>query len=275
MWHGGATRFRIRVFLSTSDPWVKPQDDVEPTTMTRIYTPGPLANQAQIELDNNAANHVSRVLRMRVGDQLILFDGQNIEYPSEIISIDKKSVIIKINHTKVVNRESQLQIHLYQGLCRGEKMDWVIQKSVELGVASITPILTEYGNVKLNGDRLDKKHEHWQKIIIGACEQSGRNQLPLISMPKKLVDTVAHLKQMPGLKIVCDPHTSQSLQSALPKSLKEAHVLVGPEGGFSQSEIDLLHQAGVASVSLGQRILRTETAPLSILSILQFCVDSI
>ena len=152
----------------------------------RIYHPSTTQPNTTLTLSKAAAKHVSRVLRMHVGDQLTLFDGSGHEFTAHITTLDRQTVTVDVGHGQDISRESPLQIHLIQGLCRGEKMDWVIQKSVELGVASITPLHTQFSNVKLSHDRIPQKMSHWQQIMISACEQCGRNIIPTLHAPLTL-----------------------------------------------------------------------------------------
>lgn len=236
--------------------------------MTRIYYPQALSLYQTVTLTPDASNHITRVLRMRIADTIILFNGGGMEFTASIQTIDRKAVTAKVITQHQVDRESPLNIHLVQGLCRGEKMDWLIQKSVELGVASITPLHTEFGNVKLPAERMVKKLEHWQKVVIGACEQCGRNVIPTVHSPIHLKDFL-NQNEISGLKLMCDPRGVTTLKHIVPQSVKDITVVVGPEGGLSDNEISNLQRQDFQSVKLGPRILRTETAPLAILSALQ------
>lgn len=230
-------------------------------TIRRIYHPECLQANITVVLTQDAANHLVRVLRLRVGEEVILFDGSGSEFKSMIESISRSSVQVKILQSAFVDRESPTHIHLLQGLCRGEKMDWVIQKSVELGVASITPLWMEYSNVSLSADRIVKKVEHWRKVVISACEQCGRNILPAIHEPVRMIDYLQ--QQAEGVRLFCNPRDGQSIKAILNEVGREVTIVIGPEGGISPDEISQLERQGFQSISLGPRILRTETAAIA------------
>lgn len=232
----------------------------------RIYHPAPLADGQETELGDDAANHVVRVLRMNAGAMLTLFCGDNKEYAAQIIDAGKRTVRVKILSTQMSDKESPLPIHLAQAISRGEKMDYTIQKAVELGVASITPLFTERCGVKLADDRLDKRLEHWQSVASSACEQSGRNYVPKVLAS----DTLSHwlTQALPGTRLTLDPLGQHSL-SDLPPPTSPIVLLIGPEGGLSPAEISAASAAGFQGLRLGPRILRTETAALAIIAGLQ------
>lgn len=231
----------------------------------RIYHPEPLQPFAEVALSEDAANHVGRVLRLREGALLQLFCGDNHVYPATIVSASKKHVSVKLDDAIEQNQESTLEVHLAQGISRGERMDFVLQKSVELGVKSITPLFTERCTVKLNAERLEKKQEQWQRIVISACEQSGRNYVPRVHTPSTLEDWLSQPPQ--GTRVILEPTANHSI-GALPAT-QQVELLIGPEGGFSSGEIERCVQQGCQGVRLGPRILRTETAALAALTALQ------
>lgn len=231
----------------------------------RIFHSEPLVVDQSIELDEDAANHVARVLRLGVEHELALFCGDNHVYRAVIIGVDKKRVHAKVLEKTLADVESPLRIHLVQGISRGDRMDFTLQKSVELGVASITPVFTERCGVKLQGERLVKRHQQWQKIVIAACEQSGRNQVPLVHQPITLDAYLANADRPQTLTL--EPSAQHSLKSA--PVAREIALLIGPEGGFSESEIARTHAANCTPVRLGPRVLRTETAALAALAALQ------
>jgi 16S rRNA (uracil1498-N3)-methyltransferase len=232
----------------------------------RVYCPETLSQQATIQLTDNAARHVSLVLRLSLHDQIILFNGDGADYSAKIINIAKKSVQVHITEKFIINRESSIQIHLGQAISRSEKMDFVIQKAVELGVTEITPVMTQYCAVKFSAEQTHKKMSHWQGIIISACEQSGRNVLPKIHAPMELVQW---LQSSHSCGIVFDPEATDSLKSF---AFQPSHVslLIGPEGGLSNNELTLAKQNQFRVVKLGQRILRTETAALAAMTATQY-----
>lgn len=234
----------------------------------RIYEPQSLSLHAQLDLNEDAANHVGRVLRLNVGDQIWLFNGENDnQYLATIIQSTKKSVQVEIvEHQETIN-ESPLKIHLGQAISRGDRMDFVIQKSVELGVDAITPLFSERCGVKLSGERLDKKRQQWQKIAIAACEQSGRNQVPMIHQPISLNDWIN--QQDDAVKLTLHPRASYRINTLPEPKVKQIRLLIGPEGGFTDDEVNLSEQAGFIETLLGPRILRTETAALTAITALQ------
>jgi 16S rRNA (uracil1498-N3)-methyltransferase len=231
----------------------------------RIHTGQALSADSEFELEPAPSQHIARALRMRVGDALLLFDGRGGEYPATISAIDKKRVQAITGAHVQREVESPLAIHLGIAISRGERMDWVVQKATELGVASVRPLLSERTEVKLKGERQQKKLAHWQYIAISACEQSGRNRvpdvLPLIALDAWLPDIEADRKLV--------LHHRAMGQQAARNTPASVALLIGPEGGLSDAEIGRAEQAGFASLRLGPRVLRTETAPLAAIAILQ------
>lgn len=235
--------------------------------MTRIFHPGDWSCEAQLNLTAEASHHLARVLRKRVGDELTLFNGQGLVAVSTIISLDKRQVIVTIDAIVPVDKaniESDFCLHLYQALSKGERFELVIQKAVELGVTTITPMLTERTVVRLDDKRLAKKQQQWQKMIISACEQCGRNSLPLINEPITFSQAIA--KDVKN-KIILHPHHSNEVE--LNKIEDEINLYIGPEGGFCESEVALAIDNQALTWQLGPRILRTETAAITALAILQ------
>ncbi len=233
---------------------------------TRIYVDLDLSVQKQLELPEVAGNHVGRVLRMRVSDPLILFNGQGGEFIAKITSVNRAKVNVEISTFVNQERESTLRITLGQALSKGDKMDFTIQKAVELGVNNITPLLTRYSNVRLDENKLDKKLEHWRKVIISACEQCGRNTIPELADITKVDDWVPHTKA--DLKLLLAPDAESSL-SDLDEKPESICIVIGPEGGLSRSEIRSLEDNNFTGIRLGPRILRTETAGLTTVAALQ------
>ena len=232
----------------------------------RIYQPGHYSVGEMIELSATASLHVGVVLRMQPQDELTLFCGDNREFSARITSVHKKKVTIIIVAEQSVNRESSRRIHLAQAISKGDRMEWVIQKAVELGVTSITPLFTTHCVVKLDVERLAKKHAQWQAIAIAACEQSERNQLPIIHSACSF-DEYMHACEA-KLKLVLHPYASKSWRDV---TFIEGDIalLIGPEGGLSDVEVALAQQHAFQSLCLGPRILRTETAAVAALSVLQ------
>ncbi|WP_373767677.1 16S rRNA (uracil(1498)-N(3))-methyltransferase [Glaesserella sp.] len=233
----------------------------------RIYHPEPLAGKNNCVLSDEAANHVGRVLRMQEGAELILFDGSNMTFHAVIRHIGKKQIDVAIRSSQTDDRESPLSIHLGQVISRGDRMEFTIQKSVELGVNVITPLWSERCGVKLDGERQDKKIQQWQKIAIAACEQCGRNMIPEIRPIMKLSDWCKEQDGM--LKLNLHPRAQYTLKS-LPTIPREGvRLLIGSEGGLSPKEIAMTEEEGFTEVLLGKRILRTETASLATITALQ------
>ena len=231
----------------------------------RLYTAKNLVEGERISLDEQKSQHLLRVLRARIGDSVIVFDGKQGEYSGTLIEANKSNAVIKLIQYQNVDRESPLAIHLLQGISRGERMDYVIQKASELGVAFITPLFTARCTVKLSGERLAKRVAHWQSIAISACEQSGRCHLPKITPAITLKNC---MRQHQGNGFICDTAAEHSIHD-YPKLNGSVSVLIGPEGGFTKDEIQLAKDAGFQSLSLGPRILRTETATVVAATLLQ------
>ncbi len=203
---------------------------------------------------------------MTSGQPLELFDGSNQIFSATIVQAGKKSVTVQVNEGVTDDRESPLFLHLGQVMSRGEKMEFTIQKSIELGVNLITPLISERCGVKLDAERLEKKRQQWQKIAIAACEQSGRNVVPEIRPVMQLSDWCAEQEQ--GLKLNLHPRAAQRINT-LPLPVSRIRMLIGPEGGLSNEEIAMAAQQGFTDILLGPRVLRTETAALTVLTALQ------
>ncbi len=232
----------------------------------RVYSPQTMAIGDRIELEAGAARHLTSALRMNSGQLVTLFNGTGGEYTAELVEAKKGKATVTINSFNQVDRESSLSIHLAIGISRGERMDWIVQKATELGVSEITPLFTERCEVKLSGDRLDKKVGHWQQVAISACEQSQRNRIPSVNTPIKLEQWQQDCEA--SLKLVLHHRTEKSLGDMLAPSAEIA-LLIGPEGGLSEREIEQAISLDFSSLALGPRVLRTETAPLAAISILQ------
>ncbi|MEE8321061.1 MAG: 16S rRNA (uracil(1498)-N(3))-methyltransferase [Gammaproteobacteria bacterium] len=224
-----------------------------------LYLDQPLREGERITLPAPASHHVARVLRMRPGQELVLFNNTGGEYVANIISIERKTVEVEVASFRNDDRESILHITLVQGISRGQHMDYTLQKAVELGVKRIVPAFTEYGNVRLDGQRLTGKIDHWHGLIINACEQCGRNRLPVLDSPIAVTDWIE--QDQNRTKLILHPGGVRGL-SGLPCPQGPLSLLAGPEGGFSESEISLAAQHDFVPVALGPRILRTETAAL-------------
>ncbi|WP_318368248.1 16S rRNA (uracil(1498)-N(3))-methyltransferase [Enterobacter sp.] len=232
----------------------------------RIYHPEFLTAGQDVALSDDAANHVGRVLRMTAGQAVQLFDGSNQIFDAEILRADKKSVVVNVRTAETDDRESPLHIHLGQVMSRGEKMEFTIQKSIELGVSLITPLFSERCGVKLDAERLNKKIQQWQKIAIAACEQCGRNRIPEIRPAMDLEDWCAEADD--GLKLNLHPRASASINT-LPLPVERVRLLIGPEGGLTADEIAMTARYQFTDILLGPRVLRTETTALTAITALQ------
>ena len=239
----------------------------------RIYHPSPLAGLDSCLLSEDAINHVGRVLRMKEGEQIILFDGSNHIFHARLQAVEKKQIIAKIESSELDDRESPLAIHLGQVISRGDRMEFTIKKSVELGVKTITPLWSERCGVKLNDERQDKKLQQWQKIAIAACEQCGRNEIPEIRPMMKLTDWCKEQDNM--LKLNLHPRAKYTIRQLPHIPPEGVRLLIGSEGGLSAEEIQMTEKEGFTEVLLGKRVLRTETASLAAITALQVCFGDI
>lgn len=235
-----------------------------------------LRQNEELELDPRAAAHVVRVLRRKIGDRIVVFDGHGTEAEAELIAIERRGPCrVRIGTPRTIDRESPLKLELIQAIARGEKMDWVIQKATELGVAAIRPVFTERSEVHPKGQALLRKQQRWREIANAACEQSGRNTLPILHAPVALcqVVTAANVRLMLDLDGATRLARAVSAQPAGVDSNTVA-LAIGPEGGFGDQDRLLLHNSGFVAVTLGPRVLRTETAGLAAISVLQWlCGD--
>lgn len=242
----------------------------------RFYFPEPLALGARVNLPQDAAHHAVRVLRMGENDSVTLFNGDGHLYRAKILRVEKQAVVVLIEQRTAASRESPLVITLLQGISSGERMDFTLQKSVELGIAAIQPIQAERSVVKLSGERKEKRLRHWQNIVTAACEQCGRNVVPEVRPVLGLMEWlgqasgVGHQASGEVLRIHLSPEAEIGLRD-LEKPVGPVALAVGPEGGFSEQEHTALRQCGFVGVRLGPRVLRTETAALAALAAMQVC----
>ncbi len=232
----------------------------------RVYEPQSLTAGAELPLGENASHHVGRVLRAAVGDELQLFNGEGLECLAVISAISKKQVVVTLGSPVACHTESPLSIALGQCLSKGERMDYAVQKATELGVSTIHPLFSDRTEVKLPADRADKRVRHWQQIAVSACEQSYRGVVPDVSSPQPLQQWLTTVEA--DVKLVLDPRGATPINPNMnPASVA---LLIGPEGGLSEAEVDAAIAAGFQSVVLGPRVLRTETAPVAAMSLLQY-----
>jgi 16S rRNA (uracil1498-N3)-methyltransferase len=232
---------------------------------TRIYAPDAQAPGAQLSLSGPAAHHLSRVLRAAVGDHLVVFNS-GVEFPAVITRSDKHGVSVRLEQGASIDRENPLPCVLAQAISSGERMDLTLQKAVELGIHAVHPLYSERSIVRLDADRVVKRVEHWRQIMIGACEQCGRNEVPSVASPQPVIEWLGALPPpVEGeLRIMLSPHAEQRL-AELPRPAR-ALLMAGPEGGFTEVEAALARQRGFVELKLGPRVLRTETAALAALS---------
>lgn len=232
----------------------------------RLYYPKPLSVQSSLTLDKSASHYLAQVVRVRPNSKIILFNGEGGEYHGEITDVNKTTTV-KIKDFDPINRSSSLNIVLGQAIARGDRMDLIVQKATELGIHALVPLTTQKSIVKLDEKRQAKRHQHWQQIVISACEQCGLNTLPAVASITRLIDWCQ--QPFDGLSIMLDPGATASLKTLTLPSNKKIRLAVGCESGWSEEERMLLAQHDFQAFHLGQRILRTETAGMAALSILQ------
>lgn len=230
----------------------------------RHFVDAALAEGSRVVLPEDAVAHLVRVLRMGIGDPITLFNGDGFDYPARISSLSKKSAEAQVTAQCEVGNESPLRLTLAQGIARGEKMDLILQKATELGVARIAPVITERTEVRLDGERAAKRMLHWRGVVTAACEQSGRARVPVVLEPQALASFAAN--EAPGLRFILDPLADKGIADAGIGVDQSVTLLIGPEGGLSERDRLLLRAAGYEGLRLGPRILRTETAGLAALA---------
>lgn len=234
----------------------------------RFYTNSPLVLNETVQLSENAAAHATRALRLTEGDHAILFNGDGHNYDCTLTTVKKNSVTAIITLASEVHNESPLNITLLQAISSGDRMDFTIQKAVELGVKNIQPITSKRSVVKLSAERAEKRTEHWQNIAISACEQSGRAYVPKVLTPISLENWFSQKPSVGTTRILLNPIGAKRL-TEIQKPTGEIQLLIGAEGGLSQEEIDLATSQNFQSIVLGPRILRTETAALTAIAAMQ------
>lgn len=234
----------------------------------RIHIPAPIRPGTELVLDADRSHYVSRVLRLRAANDLVLFDGNGDEYPARISHISRQGVTVSVGRRLERDVESPLEIHLAQGISRGDRMDFVVQKATELGAHRITPVITGFSVVRLDAEKAAKRALHWTKIARSACEQCGRNVVPSIDPPQALPEWLHSAKARESTRLVLHPAADKALASMDDPGERIA-LLIGPEGGLSDAEYEQAREAGFVACSLGPRILRTETAAVAALAALQ------
>jgi len=235
--------------------------------LTRVHVDAHLQTGQRLTVEGAAGNHISRVLRLRTGDALTLFNGQGGEYGGSIEEIHRDTVVVSVLERREMERESPFQLALAQGISRGERMDWVVQKATELGVWRIQPLFTERSVVQLDEKQAIRKIQHWRSIAVAACEQSGRNRVPEITQPVGLYEMLEH--HIPGgTALLLSPGASLRIAD-IASAAADATVLIGPEGGLADVEQAAAIKSGFTPVRLGPRVLRTETAAVCALTLLQ------
>lgn len=233
----------------------------------RLFCPAPLAPGAIVSLTDSAAHHAARVLRMKAGDELILFNGNGNDFAGQIQRIDKHEVVAKLGSASPVERESPLDVTLVQAISSGDRMDFTLQKAVELGITAIQPVAAERSVVKLSGERAEKRRAHWQNVVISACEQSGRATVPPVASVLPLADWLGQRNEY-ALRLLLSPTAPNTLHT-LEQPRGPICLLIGCEGGLAPREQQTAVSCGFTPIRLGARVLRTETAALAALAALQ------
>ena len=239
-------------------------------SLTRIYFPGEIPAHGECALASDQAHHVARVLRLEAGAAVIVFDGRGVERDAVIARVTKSGVVLNVGAPRAVDRESPLAVTLAQGMSSGERMDYTVQKAIELGAAGIRPLATSRSVVRLDAERAQKRIAHWQAVVIAACEQCGRNSVPQVLPVMNYYDWLAHEagQRAATLRVLLSPSAPTALRD-LPRPSRRITLLAGPEGGLSPQEERDAQTAGFTPVRLGPRVLRTETAALAALSAMQ------
>ena len=236
--------------------------------ITRCPVSQSLSVGSEVALPEDIANHLVRVMRLQVGERCVLFNGDGQDYGAELVSSSKREAVVRITDATALDNESPLAITLVQGVARGEKMDLILQKATELGVAAFVPVNSDRSEVKLEGERAAKRVAHWNSVVASACGQSGRARIPAVAAPLNLA---AACQQLPAdsLRLCLDPRGQWTLATLPDAPAGGIVIAIGPEGGWSERDLALLANAGFQGLQLGPRILRTETAGLATIAALQ------
>ena len=235
----------------------------------RLFVDDDLSVGQRYSLASAEQNYVRNVLRLTEGAEVVLFNNSGKEFSAKLAQVGKKFVALDVVSEQVCDKESNVVIELGQAITKGDRMDFSVQKSVELGVSRVVPLFSQHGVVSIKGDRLSKKRQHWQKVAVSASEQCGRALVPPVEKPEHLQDWLKSKSGVDAVKIVLLPGADISLKS-FPVPLSPVVVLIGPEGGLSDDEVSMALDAGFVGVSLGPRVLRAETATVAVLGAIQF-----
>ena len=236
--------------------------------LTRVHVTVPLQVGKRIAVEGTAANHITRVLRLRSGEPLTVFNGNGTEYSATILEFHKDAVMVEVKSEQTPRRESPLPLTLAQGISRGERMDWILQKATELGASRIVPMFTERSVVRLDAKQAERKVQHWRAIAIAACEQCGRNVLPEIAHPADILEFLGSGVEPQTTRLLLSPASDVSIDEVSADTVGIT-VLIGPEGGLTETEHEVAMRSGFTAVRMGPRVLRTETAAVAALTILQ------
>ena len=243
--------------------------------LTRVYTPDLLSTDATVVLSAMPSAHLIKVLRLRAGAKAVLFNGDGLDYLCEILLAKPEAAQLRVLSAQPAALESPLKITLIQAICRGDKMDWVLEKATELGVTHVIPVQSERSEVQLDSERANKRREHWQRIIVSACEQSGRAFVPQVEALQTLSNRLSG-EISAAAKLVLEPSGApiSIASNLLARGLTSVALAVGPEGGWSERDLAQLTLGGFSAVAIGTRVLRTETAGIAAISVMQaFCGD--
>jgi 16S rRNA (uracil1498-N3)-methyltransferase len=238
--------------------------------LTRVYIDAALIPGSFVELPPETASHLARVLRARSGDELILFNGDGREFNGAIETVRGSRVSASVGDGRLVDRESPLAITLVQCVPRGDRMDFIVQKATELGVARIVPVLSQRSVVRLDKSQAESKAVHWRAVAVSACEQCGRNRLPTIEAAQPLLNYLGESSAGAGPRLVLEPESAPQMGTLAPgpggaagAAMTSAEIAIGPEGGFASEELEAFRVAGFSQVGLGPRVLRAETAAIA------------
>jgi 16S rRNA (uracil1498-N3)-methyltransferase len=244
--------------------------------LTRVFVEGELQSGSVVELPRETGAHLAKVLRARSGDEVVLFNGDGREFTGAVEKVQGSRVSASIGAARIMDRESPFQLTLVQCVPRGDRMDFIVQKATELGVVRIIPVLSQRSVVRLDESQSASKQVHWRAVAVSACEQCGRNRLPSVAAPQPLLNYLGSLAQAnEGLRLVLEPErarrterAAQSLDIAS-QSVSRAEIAIGPEGGFAPEELEAFDLSSFSRMALGPRVLRTETAAIAAIVVLQ------